>query len=92
MSEIKDPKKSTYITELNKRKDNYPEPIYKKVVVTAEVEMWLESDKINIDYAIGCASFLLDAGKERRVDFKQEDGREILHTIHYKDVKTFKYD
>jgi len=41
MSEIKDPKKSTYITELNKRKDNYPEPIYKKVVVTAEVEMWL---------------------------------------------------
>ena len=54
--------------------------------------MWLESDKINIDYAIGCASFLLDAGKERRVDFKQKDGREILHTIHYKDVKTFKYD
>jgi len=92
MSEIKNAKKSTYITELNKRKDNYPEPTYKKVVVTAEVEMWLESDKINIDYAIGCASFLLDAGKERRVDFKQKDGREILHTIHYKDVKTFKYD
>ena len=92
MSEIKDAKKSTYITELNKRKDNYPEPIYKKVVVTAEIEMWLESKKINIDYAKDCASFLLDAGKLKRVDFKQQDGREVLHTINLKDVKTFKYD
>lgn len=92
MSEIKDAKKSTYITELNKRKDNYPDPIYKKVVVNAEIEMWLESDKINIDYAKECAGFLIDAGKVKRVDFKQTDGREILHKINFKDVKTFKYD
>ena len=92
MSEIENAKKSTYITELNKRKGNYPDPVYKKVVVTAEVEMWLESEKVNKDYAIGCASFLLDAGAERRKDFKQKDEREILHTIHFKDVKTYKYD
>lgn len=92
MSEIADAKKSTYITELNKRKKNYKDPTYKKVVVTAEIHLWLESEKINIEYAKKCAEFLVNAGKTRRVDFTQVDGREVLDSINYGEVKTFKYD
>ena len=92
MSEIKDAKKSTYITELNKRKKNYKDPEFKKVVVAAEIVMWLESEKVNKDYAKECAEFLVDVGKVRRVDFTQRDGREVLDHIKYGEVKTYKYD
>jgi methyl coenzyme M reductase subunit D len=92
MSEIKDAKKSTYLTELNKRKKDYKDPEFKKVVVAAEIVMWLESEKISVDYAKECAEFLINAGKVRRVDFTQTDGREVLDHIKYGEVKTYKYD
>jgi len=84
--------KGSYITELNKKTALYKDPEFKKVVVQAEIEMWLETKKIDVDYAKECAEFLVDAGKVRRVDFTQTDGREVLHKITYGEVKSYKYD
>ena len=82
----------SYIKELNKKVKLHKNPPYKKVVVTAEITLWLESEKINIEYAKSCAEFLVNAGKTRRVDFTQIDGREVLDNITYGEVKTYKYD
>jgi len=65
---------------------------YKKAVVTIDVELWLESEKISVDYVKECADFLINAGKQRREDFKQQDGKTILQKIEYGQVKTYKYD
>ena len=92
MSEIKNAKKSTYLTELNKRKKDYKDPPYRKVIVTAEIVMWLESDKVSIDYAKECAIFLLNTGLNRKSEFTQIDGREILDSVRYTTVESFKFD
>ena len=91
MDGIKNPKKSTYITELKSRKKLYVDPKYKKVKVNIEITMYLKSDKVDIDYAHKCAKYLLDEGKDRAVHIL-DDGRKVFDDIKYGLVETYKYD
>ena len=91
MDGIQNPKKSTDITELNSRKKLYIDPKYKKVKVSIEITMYLESDKIDIDYAHKCAKYLLDEGKDR-AKHKLDDGKNIFQDIKFGQVQTYKYD
>ncbi len=54
--------------------------------------MWLESEKMNIDYAKECAIFLLNTGLNRKSEFTHSDGREILDSVRYTTVESFKFD
>ena len=81
-----------FMEELRNKKDLYENPPYKKVIVNAEIVMWLESDKVSIDYAKECAIFLLNTGLNRKSEFTQVDGREILDSVRYTTVESFKFD
>ena len=81
-----------FMEELRNKKDLHKDPPFKKVVVKAEIVMWLESEKMNIDYAKECAIFLLNTGLNRKSEFTQADGREILDSVRYTTVESFKYD
>mgnify|MGYP005989604635 FL=1 len=81
-----------YMEELRNKKDLYENPPYRKVIVKAEIVMWLESEKMNIDYAKECAIFLLNTGLSRKSEFTHKDGREILDSVRYTTVESFKFD
>jgi len=81
-----------FMEELRNKKDLHKDPPFKKVVVKAEIVMWLESEKMNIDYAKECAIFLLNTGLNRKSEFTHSDGREILDSVRYTTVESFKFD
>ena len=64
----------------------------KKVKVGIEITMWLDAEKLNMDYAKTCAKFLIDTGADKRSTFKNDAGANIFDEITYNEVITYKYD
>jgi len=65
---------------------------YKKCRITVDLELLLETEKVNIDYMRKCTQFILDSGLKNKDKFKHADGKDILITVDINKFVSFKYD
>lgn len=65
---------------------------YKKCRITVDLELLLETEKVNIDYMRKCTQFILDSGLKNKDKFKHADGKDILINVDLSKFVSFKYD